>query len=156
MKQGDPELLQDPVSQELLRSRIPARLAYTGLDGAPRVVPIWFHWNGEELVMGTPTTAPKVKALQQNPGVALTIDDNEFPHKVLLVRGRARLDRVQGVVPEYAEAARRYLGEEAGRNWIQQVEQLFSEMVRISIRPHWVGVLDFVQRFPSAITRAMG
>ena len=37
LKQGDLALLQHPVSQELLQSKIPARLAYIWTDGTPRV-----------------------------------------------------------------------------------------------------------------------
>ena len=33
-------LLSTPVAQALLHSTIPARLAYTGRDGTPRVLPI--------------------------------------------------------------------------------------------------------------------
>ena len=33
-------LLHTPVAQALLRSTIPARLAYRGRDGSPRVLPI--------------------------------------------------------------------------------------------------------------------
>jgi nitroimidazol reductase NimA-like FMN-containing flavoprotein (pyridoxamine 5'-phosphate oxidase superfamily) len=73
-KQGDLALLNDPVAQELLHSTIPARLAYVWRDGTPRVVPIWFHWNGTEIVLGTPLKAPKVQALSHNPQVVLTID----------------------------------------------------------------------------------
>ena len=51
MVRGGTELLQDPVAQELLASRIPARLAYNWTDGIPRVVSIWFHWNGSDIVM---------------------------------------------------------------------------------------------------------
>jgi len=47
MKQGSLELLQEPVSKELLQSKIPARLAYIWTDGTPRVVPILFHWDGK-------------------------------------------------------------------------------------------------------------
>jgi nitroimidazol reductase NimA-like FMN-containing flavoprotein (pyridoxamine 5'-phosphate oxidase superfamily) len=101
VKQGDLSLLQHPASQELLRSKIPARLAYIATDGTPRVVPIWFHWNGREIVMASPPKAPKLKALAKNPRVSLTIDDNTFPHKVLLIRGSARLEPVEGIVPEY-------------------------------------------------------
>jgi hypothetical protein len=39
------EVLNQPLARELLGSAIPARLAYTGLDGFPRVVPIGFYWN---------------------------------------------------------------------------------------------------------------
>jgi hypothetical protein len=151
VKQGDIELLQHPVSRELLQSTIPARLAYISTDGTPRVVPIWFHWNEREFVLGTPPKAPKLKALAKNPKVALTIDENTFPHKVLLVRGSARLETVQGIVPEYALAAERYFGSEQGKAWVKQLGSMIHEMVRITIIPEWVGVLDFQARFPSAL-----
>ena len=126
-KQGDPKLLDDPIAQELLRSTTPARLAYVWHDGTPRVIPIWFHWNGEEIVLGTPPNAPKVKVLPQNPKVALTIDTDTWPHKVLLIRGTAKVETVNGVVPEYAAAAQRYFGEEQGRAWVEQVRGMWRE-----------------------------
>ena len=151
VKQGDLSLLDHPAAQELLVSRIPARLAYIGLDGTPRVVPIWFHWDGRDFVMGTAPTALKLKALARNPKVALTIDDNNFPHKVLLVRGTARLQKVDGVVPEYAMAAERYFGVEQGNAWIEKMRGMGGGMMRIATTPEWVGLLDFQTRFPSAL-----
>lgn len=151
VKQGGLELLQNPISQELLQSKIPARLAYVWTDGSPRVIPIWFHWNGREIVMATPPKAPKLKALAKNPKVSLTIDDNSFPHKVLLVRGTAHLETVEGIVPEYADAAERYFGAEQGKRWVKQLREMVSSMVRITIKPEWVGLLDFQTRFPSAL-----
>ena len=62
MVKGGTELLQDPVAQELLASKIPARLAYSWTDGSPRVVSIWFHWDGTDMVMGMLPGAPKLKA----------------------------------------------------------------------------------------------
>jgi hypothetical protein len=150
-KQGDLSLLQDSAAQQMLHSKIPARLAYIGTDGGPRVVPIWFHWNGCEIVMGTPPKAPKLKALAKNPKVALTIDDNVFPHKVLLIRGRARLEPLDGMVPEYALAAERYFGAEQGTAWVAQMTKLSPTMVRVTVTPEWVGLLDFQSRFPSAL-----
>ncbi len=152
IKQGDLSLLQHPASQELLHSKIPARLAYVWTDGTPRVVPIWFHWNGREIVMGTPPKAPKLKALARNPKVSLTIDDNDFPHKVLLIRGTARLETVDGIVPEYAACAERYFEPAVREAWMAQLRTLVSSMVRITITPEWVGLLDFQTRFPSAIS----
>ncbi len=151
VQQGSLELLKHPASQELLKSTIPARLAYVWTDGTPRVVPIWFHWDGREFVLGSPSKAPKMKALSKNPKVALTIDDNSFPHKVLLVRGSTRLQAMSGIVPEYALAAERYFGAEAGKAWVAQLSSMVREMVRIAITPEWVGLLDFQTRFPSAL-----
>jgi len=152
VKQGDLGLLQHPASKELLESKIPARLAYVWTDGTPRVIPIWFHWNGCELVMATPPKAPKLKALAKNPKVSLTIDDNTFPHKVLLIRGSARLQAVEGIVPEYIAAAERYFGREQGEAWIGQLRKMIPSMVKITITPEWVGLLDFQTRFPSALS----
>jgi hypothetical protein len=151
VKQGDLALLQHPVSQELLNSKIPARLAYIATDGTPRVVPIWFHWNGHEFIMASPPKAPKLKALARNPKVSLTIDDNTFPHKVLLVRGTARLESLNGIVPEYATAAERYFGPDQGKAWVKNLGTMISSMVRVTITPEWVGLLDFQTRFPSAL-----
>jgi hypothetical protein len=100
MVKGGTELLQDPVAQELLASRIPARLAYNWTDGTPRVVSIWFHWNGSDIVMATLPGAPKLKALQSGDRVAITIDTNDPPHHILSIRGTAEVTESQGVVSE--------------------------------------------------------
>ena len=154
-KQGDLALLDDPVAQELLHSTNLARLAYTWRDGTPRAIPIWFHWDGETIVLGTPPAAPKTRALSSNPKVALTIDSDEWPYRALLIRGTAHVETMDGVTPEYAASAQRYFGAEGGRAWVERMRQMTSQMARITVRPEWVGVLDFEERFPSAIETAM-
>jgi hypothetical protein len=151
--QGRPELLSDPVAQQLLESTGLARVAYTGLDGTPRVVPIWFHWTGVELVMASPETAPKIQALRQSPRVAVTVDQESFPYRVLLLRGDATVEWVHGVPAEYAAAAQRYFGPEQGSAWVDQVSRPGMRMARIAVRPDWVRVLDFETRFPAALAR---
>lgn len=156
-RQGDLALLDDPIAQQLLQSRNPARLAYVWDDGTPRVVPIWFHWDGNAIVMTGPVDAPKVEALRANPQVALTIDDaSSWPYRELLLRGAAEVDIVDGVAPEYVAAAERYFGEEQGKDWVQNVGQMVQQTARIRVRPEWVGVIDFETRFPSALARRMG
>jgi Pyridoxamine 5'-phosphate oxidase len=153
MKQGDLALLRDPVAQSLLASRISARLAYSWLDGAPRVVPIWFHWNGSELVLATAERAPKLKALRENPQVALTIDDDStWPYRVLMVRGVASVNMVDGLPEEFVAAAYRYLGDEGGEAFLKGYASVISRMGRIAVRPEWVGVIDFETRLPSAVS----
>jgi PPOX class probable F420-dependent enzyme len=154
--QGDLALLDEPLAQELLRSTIPARLAYVGRDGSPRAVPIAFTWDGEEVVFATWPDAAKVAALRERPAVALTIDSEHPPYKVLQVRGAARVEVVDGVPEEYAAACERYLGPEAGPAWAAQVGAMFPRMARIAVRPAWAGLLDFEARFPKGIADAMG
>ncbi len=154
-RQGDLALLDDPVAQQLLQSTIPARLAYTCTDGTPRVVPIGFHWNGQEIALGTFPDAPKMKVLRDGVKVALTIDSDTMPHKVLMVRGTVRTDTVEGIAPEYAAMTKRVFGEEAGQAWLDNLAPICPQMARIFVRPDWVGILDFETRFPSALERAM-
>ena len=157
--QGDLRLLDSDIAKRLLTSSVPARLAYTSTDGTPRVVPTWFHWTGEELVMPTFVAAPHVSgparrlgALRANPAVAIAIDTETFPHDVLLIRGRASVTEFAGVLPEHAAAARRYMGEHAAGDYLAQLDQPGTRMARIAVRPDWVGALDFRTRFPGGLT----
>ena len=151
VKQGDLSLLQHPAAQELLRSKIPARLAYVWMDGTPRVVPIWFHWNGSELVMGTPPKAPKLKALAKNPKVSVTIDEDAFPHKVLMIRGTAKLNNRRrnrtGIRGSSRALFRARIGTGVGD--ANGTDGLV-DGAGVGHAP-WVGLLDFQTRFPSAL-----
>ena len=150
-EQGSLELLHDPVAEKLLNSTSLARLSYNWLDGTPRVVPVWFQWTGDQIVIGSPGRAPKLKALAADPRVALTIDDDSsWPYKVLMVRGTARPELLDDVVPEYALAATRYFGPEQGPAWVSTLRG--KPMARLAVSPTWVGILDFETRFPSALT----
>jgi len=155
-KQGSLDLLNDPIAQEMLQAPIPLRLAYNWSDGSPRCVPIGFHWNGSEIVIGSPPDAPKMKALGQNSKVAVTIDSNQMPFHVLLIRGTVGVSIHDGIIPEYVAYSKRYFGEEGGNAWIRQLTPICPKMARIAIKPTWAAILDFDHRFPSALERAMG
>lgn len=154
-RQGDVSLLNDPVAQRMLQSKTPARFAYNWSDGTPRVVPIGFHWNGAEIVLGTPVDAPKMKALHAGDAVALTIDSDTMPYNVLLIRGLVHTDIVDGIAPEYAAMCNRVMGEAGAQEWLANLRPMSPQMARIFIKPTWVGILDFASRFPSALERAM-
>jgi hypothetical protein len=154
-KQGDVGLLQEAVAQELLQSKSPAHLAYVWRDGTPRVVPIGFHWNGQELVMATATDAPKTKVLKNGAQVAITIEHDSSPPKILSIRGTVRTDTVEGLAPEYVAMIRRTMSEEASQALLNEAGRLYPRMTRIFIHPDWVGLLDFETRLPSAVERAI-
>jgi len=158
LEQGDPRLLECDLAKRLLASTIPARYAYTALDGTPRIVGSWFTWTGKELVLPTFISAPhvshaayRVRTLRANPDVAVTIDTETFPPEVLSIRGKAEIIEADGVVPEYAQASHRYLGTEQATAYLAQIDQPGTRMARIGVRPTWVGLLDFQTRLPSAL-----
>lgn len=111
------DVLNKPLALELMSSDIPARVAYTGLDGAPRVVPIGFHWSGTEIIISTVPGSYKVRALAADPRVALTIDTTgRHPPHVLLVRGTAVTELVEGVPAEYVQGGRSTSPTNSGRH----------------------------------------
>jgi nitroimidazol reductase NimA-like FMN-containing flavoprotein (pyridoxamine 5'-phosphate oxidase superfamily) len=81
------DVLKRPISQDLL-ARDLTRLAYVAKDGTPRCVPIGFTWNGSAIVMCTAKNAAKVPALRRSPAVALTIDTEQHPPRILLIADR--------------------------------------------------------------------
>ena len=145
--------MADPVAQRLVNSPILARLAYVARDGTPRVIPIGFHWNDTTIVIGTVPGSAKVKALQANPAVALTIDTGPpaWPPNVLLVRGTATVTLVDGVFAEYVAGAKRVIPVEEFPKWEAGVHALYDRMARIDITPTWVKIHDFETRIPQAV-----
>jgi hypothetical protein len=148
--------LHHPGARDLLDSAALLRLGYTGADGFPRVIPIGFLRDGNQIVICTAATAPKVKALAARPPVALTIDVGDTPTeaKALLIRGVATLGIVDGVPEEYLTASRKVLDADQVAEFERQVRSLYDQMARIKIQPQWARFFDFgAGRMPRFLER---
>ena len=145
------EILDRPNSRELL-ARDVTRLAYVAKDGTPRSIPIAFSWNGSQIVLCTTKNAPKLPALRANPQVALTIDTEVHPPKILLLRGEAVLDEVEGIPDEYLQMNGTYgMTPEQRVEWEAEVRSLYDSMVRIVVTPTWAKLIDFHETLPTAV-----
>jgi len=109
-----PHMTPDGVAAFLARPLI-ARLA-TSEENHPRVLPMWFWWDGEDVWMETSPTFPNARVLRANPYAALTIDESlgGFRLRAVVMRGkvevieqpRARLmDVVQRIYRRYLSEA---------------------------------------------------
>ncbi len=107
--------------------------------------PVGFFWTGEQFVIATATTAPKVAASSARPDVALAIDAGDTPGqaRALSVRGRASVQIVDGVVPEYLAAAQQSMDAEAANEFERSCREMYDQHARIAIIPHWVRFYDF-------------
>ncbi len=144
-------LTDDPIVQKLLDEPNLARLAYIGLDGRPRVVPIWFSHIDGDIIMVTGPKAEKARSLEKNAAVALTIDSATPPYKVLLVDGDAKLEPVEGMAPEYRPIVERYLGP-AAEAYLGALLPRVKRQVRIRVTPRATRVFDFVKRYPKSLS----
>ena len=60
-------------------------------DGGPHLVPIWFWWDGEAVLVFSKPGAQKVRNLRAQPSVMLALGDAEDDFDVGMLRGRAEL-----------------------------------------------------------------
>jgi hypothetical protein len=145
------EIMNRPITQQLLRDEPLLRLAYTGLDHGPRVIPIGYLWDGTRFLLWTIPNSAKVRALSADPRVAITIDVLGPPPRVLLARGQATMRTVIGVPDGYLQASHRAIPREAWQGFEDQVRALYERMVAIEITPTWAKLLDFETTAPSAV-----
>lgn len=90
-----------------------ARLA-TCLDGQPRVLPMWFLWDGTSVLMETGARFPNVQVLETNPKAAISIDEAIGPLGLRAVVMRGVVEFVQDAQFVAATVRRiyvKYLGE---------------------------------------------
>jgi len=75
-------------------------------DGRPHLVPIWFVWDGAEILFFSKPAAQKVRNLRHSPQVMLALDSADEGEDIVLLEGRAELlgeGAPQSTLPEYAE-----------------------------------------------------
>lgn len=98
-----PPMSREAMNRFLARPLI-ARLATSEHD-RPRVVPMWFWWDGTDVWMETSPTFANARILRSNPHAALTIDEalSGFAMRAVVMRGRVQIvdgpsERVMGTV----------------------------------------------------------
>jgi hypothetical protein len=74
------------------------------------------------------------------------------PPKILLIRGRAALDVVDGIPDEYLQMNGSYeMTPEQRVEWEAEIRSLYDDMVRIVVSPTWAKLIDFETTLPSAV-----
>lgn len=105
-----------PEAREVLESDRLAHLVTLNPNGSPQVTCVWVGLEGDEIVSGHLGTWQKVRNVERDPRVALSIEakgTNELGlQEYLVVHGRARIQ--EGGAPELLQRlARTYIGPDA-------------------------------------------
>lgn len=75
-------------------------LSTTCIDGAPHLVPTWFAWDGEAIVIRSKPGARKVRNLRSDPRAMLALGDAEDDFDVGLIEATAEMVVEGDAVPE--------------------------------------------------------
>jgi PPOX class probable F420-dependent enzyme len=73
-----------------------ASLALTTSKGEPHVTPMWFDYDGENIVFNTARGRVKDKILKKKPVVALAVADPANPYRYIQIRGPVVFESDEG------------------------------------------------------------
>ena len=94
----------------LLRLPSPCYLSTLMPDGSPQQTQTWVDTDGEHILVNTVDGFQKVRNIERDPRVALTVSDPENPHRYFAVRGRVLNVTAVGAADHIEKLAQRYLG----------------------------------------------
>ncbi len=111
-----------------------AKLCYLKADGAPTVVPLWFEWDGREARAFTSRKSPKIRHLQRDSRVALTVETaTGEPEAWVTIEGKAVIE--DGGWEVASRLAPRYYSEEKARQTLESWAKGAGDWVTVRIFP---------------------
>jgi uncharacterized protein len=131
--------------QEFLAAKHVAVLSVAAADGRPPAsVPMWYDYTpGGDIRVNTGASSRKARLIEQAGQVSLTVQREELPYQYVIVEGTV-VDTSTPAPLDVREAiAIRYLGEELGRAFVQNLEHQGGESVLFTIRPDRWLTADF-------------
>jgi PPOX class probable F420-dependent enzyme len=101
-------------------------------DGSPHATPVWHHYERGRFYVLSETTSVKVRNIERDPRVCLTVASREQPYAYIMAMGEAELER--GRIPELVlKMSMNYLGEDEGRRYAKSVADV--DFVVIALKP---------------------
>ena len=125
-------------------NREPGLLAVIGTNGKhgyPLMVPVWFRWDGEAIVVWSLASRTWIQNLIRDPKAGVTVQEEAAPQMAVIMRGEASIETSDGphVDEEIRRITRRYVSEEKVEGYIRDWSSLRT-IVRIVPRKIFVWV----------------
>ena len=98
--------------QDLLQKKAFAQLATLMPDGSPHVAPVWFEFDGTNIVINTAKGRVKDQNMRRDPRVGLDILDPDNPYRHLSIRGRVVDVTEQGADAHIDKLTKKYIGQD--------------------------------------------
>jgi PPOX class probable F420-dependent enzyme len=95
---------------ELLRAPSTCYLATIMPDGSPQLTQTWVDTDGEHVIINTVQGFQKVRNIERDDRVALTVSDAEHPTRYLQVRGRVVNLTTEGGAENIEKLSMKYTG----------------------------------------------
>lgn len=121
-----------------LQSDLMAWLATVRPDGRPHVVPVWFLWEGDTILILSKPGNQKIKNISNNPHVTIALDDSKTGSEPVVCDGIATL------LPEPSVAMLPPAYEEKYRGLLEQMEWPADDMIKEFSQPIRIRITRFL------------
>ncbi len=99
--------------EDLLTDKIAfANLGTVMDDGSPQVTPVWFSYDGTQILLNSAKGRVKDRNMRARPGVALSILDPENPYRYIQIMGHVSDITEQGGDAHIDALAKKYIGKD--------------------------------------------
>ncbi|GAA1199547.1 PPOX class F420-dependent oxidoreductase [Pseudonocardia alaniniphila] len=95
---------------DLLQRPSPCYLATTMPDGSPQLTQTWVDTDGKHVLINSVQGFQKIRNIERDPRVALTVSDPDHAARYYAVRGRVLDVTTDGAAEHIEKLAQRYLG----------------------------------------------
>lgn len=136
-----PPLTQGELDEFLVKSPV-ATLCTQNADGTIHAAPVWFKYEGGELLFGTQNDTRRIKNIQKNPNVTAVVDNHqEFPYKGVVIYGKARLD-YNNAIPTRVAMFEKYMPKASAEKLANGLAAM-RKLVVIRVKPNKIVSYDY-------------
>lgn len=102
-------------------------------DGRPHLVPVWFLWDGESILIFSQPGNQKMRNLEQNKNVMLALEAAEQGEDVVMIEGKAALLEKSNETMNLPDFAEKYTALIKAMNTnAEELAKSYSEGIRIT------------------------
>lgn len=88
-----------------------ANLAIATSDGSPRVWPMWFDYDGQDIIFNTARARVKDRLMRRRPPVALSVVDPANAYRYIQIRGTVVAESEDGAWDSICDLREKYHGD---------------------------------------------
>jgi PPOX class probable F420-dependent enzyme len=102
----------DEKYHDIFQKKAFAQLATVMPDGSPQVSPVWFEYDGNNILINSAKGRVKDQNMRRDPRVGIDIMDPENPYRHLSIRGRVVDITENGADAHIDKLTKKYIGQD--------------------------------------------
>ncbi|MFX0024616.1 MAG: pyridoxamine 5'-phosphate oxidase family protein [Candidatus Hermodarchaeota archaeon] len=134
-----PALTKEEIESFIEKGKI-ARICSINKDGTIHAVPVWYNYNNQKIIIGTPKASRRAGNIKRNNSVTVLIDEVGPPTRAVIIYGKASTDEISD--EDAHSIFKKYMSEEEAKGYWKGLSEL-SEWIKIIVEPIQIASFDY-------------